>query len=59
MSAGVLNEVMQISLFPFSARIIQNTKISPKELIQLDVFSQQNPFCQHFLTVLTFLSLLL
>lgn len=48
---------MQISLFCIGARIIQNTKISPKELIQLDLLSQQNPFCQHFLTVLTFFSL--
>lgn len=48
-----------MSLFRTGERIIQNTKISPKELIQLDVLSQQNPLCQHFLTVLTFLSLFL
>lgn len=50
---------MQICLFCIGARIIQNTKISPKELIQLDVLPQQNSFCQHLLTVLTFFGLFL
>lgn len=58
-SASCVEWSVRMSLFRTGERIIQNTKISPKELIQLDVLSQQNPLCQHFLTVLTFLSLFL